>query len=109
MENEKINPPQKNEETLPIEFVQPANSIKDLVQLIIVIVAGMIPVALNIYLEEKLKPVIKIVAPEQAKSGETVLTEEEEKFSQKFGKFWNEQKNEKKKDHPEDKPWIKKR
>lgn len=109
MENKKIDQLQKNAETLPIEFVQPANSIKDLIQLIIVIIAGMIPVALNIYLKKELKPVIKIVAPEDIKSGAIVLAEEEEKFSQRFGEFWNEQKNEKKKDQPKDKPWIKKR
>lgn len=93
-------------QTDPAVYIQPDNSIKSSIQLLVIVSLSFIPVFVNVWLKDSLKPEIKIIAPEN----EIQLTEEEEALSKRFGEFWEEREIEKTKKEPiKGKPWIKKR
>jgi len=95
------------------KYYQPRNSIKDLFQLVIVVVLSFLPVAANIYLFKNIKPEIKIIAPAPNTKTKVDLTEEEKAFSERFADFWEEHQEQEQKDQikekkEENKPWRRK-
>lgn len=95
------------------KYYQPANTTRDIIQLILVVLLSFLPVIGNIYLFKNEKPEIKIITPAPNNNLSIDLTEEEKSFSKRFGQFWEEsQKKEAaqvaKEKKEDDKPWRRK-